>query len=334
MCRQIEPGFSIYGVCWVPNIGGKVTSRNHLETNITDSAVSVFGVSLHIMFDGKVVKVSEPGGRMHIVIEPIDESGLCLIHANAEVYPMSDDSPNDPILSYRIDALWIGFRHLIDGCSEICQCTAMDHVIPYCDDSPHDDLAGRFITTLENITDANTYARARDTSDRSVHEQVLLNETLMRTNILYFQRFVDIYADRLKDCEDYRSQISCRKDKGEIVSHYNSESRSIGQATEIMELVDASNGLAEANNALVESLRTYASESRDIDEAIRRATESSEAAIGSVKRYTENISRLSEEMKESTEKSDHKARVSIYIAAVTAVMTFCALVATYVQMLG
>lgn len=292
------------GVAWVPNISGNVTSESNLMRLVHGRTVRTesFVFSFHCDEDGVDVSID---GLLFAHIHPFNHRGLCEISDLTgsgmvlEVLKNSDIGKGQEFIA-RHRALWVEFRKMIDGCSEGCPCTAMDSPIPYTDGSnPFDLIAQKFVRSLESTADSGFYASALgDESPSSVAKRALMDETVNRSNVLYFQRYIDMYGDRTPNPDDYRSQISCRKDKSDLARHYYSEIHRIESEDRMESMIDISNNIAKGSNKVLDTIREF--------------TESSNKLI-------ESTNRMSQE-------SDHKAKISMYVAIASMFLTFAALV--------
>lgn len=229
-------------------------------------------------------------------IIPIDRSGLCLIYVEN-----NDPTDFDNVFLYR--AAWKAFRSMIDGCSDICKCTAMDAPVPIEKEPDYHKLIARaFITTLENITDSAIYATGVDDPEiATVQIRNLRDTTDQRANIFYFDRFVDLYEVKLsKDIKNYRSQIRCRKDKSDLVRHYYSESHVIGNE-------NLSSQLMKASNETLNCLRDY--------------TESSNRLIEETNKLSQDSEKLAEESLKNSKDSTKYARWAFIMSVATLIVT-------------
>ncbi len=126
-----------------------------------------------------------------------------------EIYgTLESGSLDRSLLSSHMRAMWDTFRKSIDGTSEISECSAMDRPMnPPEDGNIHDAIVMRFIYALENISDYGTHVPSDDPHEAALIE--LRSGTGVDSNILYFDRFVDMFGNELVgDIEDYRSQVS------------------------------------------------------------------------------------------------------------------------------
>lgn len=250
------------GVCWVPNFSGEILWKNRL-TSKDGTKITLQDENLIISFDSKYVTISDNKGIIHSIIEPLDSKGLCLIHAPNGTLDI-EDTTADESQFVSANVFWIMFKNLTSDCFEPCRCSAMDEIIPYNRVNPYDAIAKRFVTVLNNITDSAAYVK----SPELARKYRLDDETILRTNILYFQKFIDLYHDEITNVDSYYSQIRCRKETSELLSHYNSEIRSMDESLETKKILQSINNTMNAVNTCTGHIDAYS-------EAICKSTISS-----------------------------------------------------------
>ncbi len=243
---------------WVPNISGRVTSEETLKLKVDGHKLKTETSDREYTFNCEGHRVCVYAGYTAVMeIEAKDDSGLCVLYDNIME---SDDGHYNIESTY--EAVWTTFRELVDSSSEIYRCTSMDRPIKItnvCNRPEYNcmcnAIATRFINALESITDVNIYV------DVSPHERAKMEldlDSVIRTNILYLERFVDLYASSLKEgLEDYKSQIRSRKDKVMMLRAYHSEKHRIENAGNIESLIVASNDLSENTEKLVSKITSY-----------------------------------------------------------------------------
>lgn len=121
---------------------------------------------------------------------------------------------------------WEIIRSRMDGMSEYCRCSAMKSPVSIDGSHASDAIAKRFIASLENITDFDAFVDRMDRNRAAAYQ--LVEDAASRSNILYFDRFIDMFHEDIEgDIADYRSQIRCRTDKYDLISHCHEEERRI-----------------------------------------------------------------------------------------------------------
>lgn len=271
---------SPYGLAWIPNISGEITKKEHLSGVLKNKSITVNSRRMSIRLKNDGILILDESGMPCLTIVPCDCNGLCLIYAPKDVPSIDELSPEGVAFKFLVRGIWLKFRSLIDSCSDVCTCTAMDTILAD-GDNRYDCIAKRFTFVLENITDSALYAEFLSDDSDLIRKRTLRDEVMIRSNILFFQRFIEIYGCQISNTREYWSQIRCRKDKSTMISYYNSELRSIGQVEEIKELIESSN-----------------------------------AVVGSIGRYTESINELSGSLVDSADRSKVFTYVSIGIAIV------------------
>lgn len=89
-----------------------------------------------------------------------------------------------------------------------------------------DALVKRFISSLESVSDLGAYIDSGNGAEAANSQ--LAEDAASRSNILYFDRFVDMFHEDIEgDIADYRSQIRCRTDKYDLISYCHEEERRI-----------------------------------------------------------------------------------------------------------
>lgn len=301
------------GVCWVPNIGGKILEEQNIREKVDGREVDSGFFRFSFSYNGKGIDVSVDGTRF-ASIEPFDPMGLCRIKdATGSELDLDASggvkSDEHAVFIAKHRALWQEFRKLIDGCSAGCPCTAMDNPIPYHHyDNPFDLVAQRFARSLESTADSGFYTDglSDDVPMSEVAKRALMDETVNSSNVLYFQRYIDMYGGRTSDPDDYRSQILCRKDKSDLARHYYSETHRIESEIRLESMMDTSNRIARGSN-----------------EVLDRISE-----------FTRSTNELTQSTNEMSKKSDRKSAISLWVAIATSLMTFTALVVSiYTTML-
>ena len=295
----------VIGVSWMPNLSGKVFTKSNIRRLVNGRTVHSGFFSFRFDLKGDDI-VASVDGESFASIRPVDRMGLCTIVdiTGSSLSLEAEDAEGSLVFIAMHRALWMELRRLVDGCSEGCPCTAMDTPIVFDGTGSMFDLvADKFVRSLESTADSGFYASALgDESPSAVAKRVLIDETVNRSNVLYFQRYIDMYGDRMSTAEDYRSQIRCRTDKSALASHYYSETHRIESEERLESMICASNSLTESTNEVLDT--------------IRRFTESSNSLIRSTN--------------EMSEKSDRKADLSLKVAIVSMFLTFAALVVNIV----
>lgn len=302
---------------WVPNIGGTVTSEGNLKSKVDGRSLRIPNSDWEFSFSCDVRKVSVSINGMTIVeIEARDDSGLCIIY---DTIPVPKSSVKKISVSAMQAAAWSTFRVLIDSSSDVCRCTAMDRPIPFTDGCEAADdacickaVVRRFIQALENITDVDIYVD-EDPHTRARSELDL--DSVVRANVLYLERFLDIYRLMLgKDLEDYRSQVRSRKDKVAMVRAYHSERHRIENASNTEALINASNELSQATRDLISSMAGY---SKDIGISVKAVRE----LMGTTAGMVEDLDKCTGEIRNHTnsmvEFTDSSKRTGRWMALLT-----------------
>ncbi len=277
---------------WVPNIGKTVTSEENLRSNVNGRSHKVATSDKEYAFrcDGRRTIVSMDG-RDVVEIEALDDSGLCVVYDMVSALESQDLHYS---LSSMHGAVWTTFRELIDSGSNFCRCTAMDQLIQLsetCNDLKEEcmcrEIVKRFIRALENITDVDIYVEY-DSHAKAVFE--LDQDSVVRANILYMERFVDIYEKHLgSELNDYKSQIRCRKEKVAMVRNYHSEKHRIDNANNIEALIVASNDLSKASKSLISEMASYSQDIKQSVQEMRSVMERVDHVVNNLGDYTKSI---------------------------------------------
>lgn len=211
---------SPFAVAWIPNISGMVSEPGRLAARL-DGLVCSDASSPHYAVGcvGRIVSVSVDS-RARLDFEFSDDRGICHVYDRSETVL----APSEREVCCR--SVWEIIRSRMDGTSEYCRCSAMMSPVPIDGSHAPDAIAKRFIASLESITDFDAFVDRRDRNRAAVYQ--LAEDAASRSNILYFDRFVDMFrGDMEGDIDDYRSQIRCRTDKYDLISHCHEESRRI-----------------------------------------------------------------------------------------------------------
>lgn len=212
---------SPFAVAWIPNISGTVSEPCRLEARLDglESASLVSALHHVIRCTGHLVSVSV-GDRIRLDFEFSDDRGICLVYDRSE----TGLAPSEREIQCRSSREII--RSRMDGTSEYCRCPAMKRPVPIDGSRATDALVKRFISSLESITDFDAFVDRRDSNRAAVYQ--LAEDAASRSNILYFDRFIDMFHEDIEgDIADYRSQIRCRTDKYDLISHCHEEERRI-----------------------------------------------------------------------------------------------------------
>lgn len=304
---------------WVPNIGKTVTSEKNLHSNVDGRTHRVTNSDREYSFvcEGRRITASMDGKEV-VEIETLDDSGLCVVYG-IRPNPKAENVHYDS--SSMHGAVWATFRELVDSSSDYCRCTAMDQLIQISEecDVPEKgcmckEIVRRFIQALENITDVNIYVDD-DPHSKAVFELDL--DSVVRANVLYMDRFVDIYAEHLGDeLDDYKSQIRCRKEKVAMVRSYHSERHRIQNANNVEALIAASNDLSKASRDLISKMTSY---SQDIQQSVQRVgslVERMDDVVTDLRKYSNSIDGQTKDIVKCIKSNKN---LSIYMAVMSGI---------------
>ena len=232
------------GFGWVPNISGEVTKPEFLSRMVDGASFSIQGFDKSIEFrcQGKEVFVSA-GDTDILRIEPIDGRGMCI------VYDVMPAGWIDKVASKEIhSSSWHHFINRIDGCSDACNCTAMNSFIYGTPDKlMYDAVARRFIQALENIADVHNNLADLDEGPQAQASAKLQYDVDLKANLIYFNRFVDLFRDDLDDVDNYESQVESRIQKADLIRTYHSEQHRISSSSRIEDLIGSIERYTEEN---------------------------------------------------------------------------------------
>lgn len=212
---------SPFAVAWIPNISGTVSEPCRLAARLDGmERFPAASAPCHLVHcAGRTVSVSADDG-VRLDFEFSDDRGICLVYDRSE----TDLSASDREIRCR--SSWEIIRSCMDGTSEYCRCPAMRRPVPIDGSCATDAIAKRFISSLESVSDLGAYIDSGDGAEAASSQ--LAEDAASRSNILYFDRFVDMFHEDIEgDIADYRSQIRCRTDKYDLISHCHEERRRI-----------------------------------------------------------------------------------------------------------
>lgn len=226
---------------WIPNIGGGVTSSEHLCAYLLDDdngAVDGPRVISRSIGPQRVVFEYVPQSRTvkcHIghdtmVVDFINDSGLATIAV--------DDGCDEPLA--RFSTCWILLRRELDGCSGTGNdCSAMDKVFSSKKNIYRAVLDG-FIDNAEQITDSKNHVYEFTFRPSRIVSESRAISTL-KTNSVYFRSFLNIYGGRIPSAvmDDYIRTYELRMEKFEAVTSDHTLRYSIHSSTSMLVLTGA-----------------------------------------------------------------------------------------------
>jgi len=136
-------------------------------------------------------------------------------------------------------------------------------------------IARRFIKALENIADSRTYTEDLIVkSSVDVAKRNLKDRTVEMANIVYFDRYIDLYEEEIGDQKfEYESQIRCRKEKNAVIRYYFTEEQRIEDNTQVQNQLSESNNIGLETKDLINALKEYSKKASDLDEKTLILTE-------------------------------------------------------------
>ncbi|MCL2317875.1 MAG: hypothetical protein FWC44_02305 [Methanomassiliicoccaceae archaeon] len=237
----------IYG--WIPNIEGKVCSPERVRSKFAaveelyNSDKEAYKKEYEQTYacdgSGKRITIShEQYGT--VVIEALDKDGLCSIEITER---KKDDAMATEVW---VSKVWKEFRKIMDGCSNtLCDCTAMVPI--YLEESEktsvHEKIAETFIDALEQLSDGGNYILEPEISGPSpknliiwsgMAERSMKFSNIAKSNILYFDRFMDMYKDEFgkKAAKEYRKIMNSMGENARMIYESNMRKSEYGFKTQ------------------------------------------------------------------------------------------------------
>jgi len=111
-------------------------------------------------------------------------------------------------------------------------------------------------------------------SSVDVAKQNLKDRTVEMANIVYFDRFIDLYEKEIEDEKsEYESQIRCRKDKNAVIRDYFTEEQRINESILVQDQLSKSNNIGQETKELINTLKEYSKKTSELDEKTLKLTE-------------------------------------------------------------
>lgn len=226
---------------WIPNIGGGVTSSEHLcACLLDDDNGAIDGPRRMTRYIGpqKVVFEYVPQSRTvecrigpdTMIVNFIDDSGLATI--------ATVDGCDESLA--RFSTCWILLRKELDGCSDTDNdCSAMDKVFTS-EKSIYRAVLDGFVDNAEQITDSKNHVyESMLRPGRIVSESRAIST--LKTNSVYFRSFLNLYGDRIPSAvmDGYIRIYRLRIEKFEAITSDHSLIYSVRSSASMLVLTGA-----------------------------------------------------------------------------------------------